>query len=196
MLIAKIVSSNSHIDYVGRVVDSLDCDDPPCDEDFGFAQWVSVPLADTDVVGVIYDSRLINPEYANYGPRLSPRPSLSNFSPDYLNEQGILLGILLLGSFDKDGGVLHAIPRKVVPAGNEVHKIDDPAVKSFHTDADGAIRLHYYSQVIAHARLFAVPLMEAIIRQISAGLNEPERQRLAVLTQNLEWQRTFGAARN
>lgn len=195
MKIAKIVSSNSHIDYIGRVIDELDSDKPPKSEDFGFAQWVSVPMADGDVVGVIYDSKLVNPEYANYGPRLSPKPSLANFTPDYLNEQGILLGILLLGSFDKNENVRHEIPRRVVPAGQDVYKIDEPTIKKIHTDADGSVRIHYYSQVIAHAGLFAVPLMEAIITQVSADLLEPERQRLAVLMQNLEWQRTFGAMR-
>lgn len=195
MKIAKIVSSNSHIDYIGRVIDELDSDDPPGAGDFGFAQWVSIPMTAAAVVGVIYDSRLVNPEYANYGPRLSPKPALANFTPDYLNEQGILLGILVLGSLDKGGNVRHEIPRRVVPAGQEVHKIDEAAVKTFHTDADGFVRLHYYSQVMAHAGLFAVPLMEAIITQISSDLMEPERQRLAVLMQNLVWQRTFGAVR-
>ena len=195
MKIAKIVSSNSHIDYIGRVIDELDSDAPPKAADFGFAQWVKVPVDDGEVVGVIYDSKLVNPEYANYGPRLSPKPALANFTPDYLNEQGILLGILLLGSFDKSGNVRHGIPRRVVPAGQDVYKIDDAAVKKFHSDADGSVRLHYYSQVIAHAGLFAVPLMEAIIKHVSVDLLEPERQRLAVLMQNLEWQRTFGAVR-
>ena len=196
MKIAKIVSSNSHIDYVARVIDELDVNLPPKAGDFGFAQWVSIQMDDGSVVGVVYDSKLVNPEYANYGPRLSPKPSLANFTPDYLNEQGILLGILLLGSFDKNGDVRHEIPRRVVPAGQDVHKIDETVVKKFHTDLDGSVRLHYYSQVIAHAGLFAVPLMEAIITQVSVDLLEPERQRLAVLMQNLEWQRTFGAVRS
>lgn len=195
MKIAKIVSSNSHIDYIGRVIDELDSDEPPKAEDFGFAQWVSVPTDDGDVIGIIYDSKLVNPEYANYGPRLSPKPSLANFTPDYLNEQGILLGILLLGSLHKNGNVRHEIPRRVVPAGQDVHKINDAAVKKFHTDADGSVQLHYYSQVIAHAGLFAVPLMEAIIKHVSVDLTEPEQQRLAVLMHNLQWQRTFGSVR-
>jgi hypothetical protein len=195
MKIAKIVSSNSHIDYIGRVIDDLDSDNPPNSDDYGFAQWVSFPMPDGDIVGIIYDSKLINPEYSNFGPRLSPKPALGNFTPDYLNEQGILLGILLLGSFDKDGKMRHEIPRRVVPAGQDIHKIEDAAVTKFHTDGDGAVCLHYYSQVIAHAGLFAVPLMEAIITQVSAGLPDTEQQRLAVLMQSLEWQRTFGAIR-
>ncbi len=41
--IAKIVSSNSHVDYMGRVIDQLDVDAPPAAEDYGFAQFVSLP---------------------------------------------------------------------------------------------------------------------------------------------------------
>ena len=54
--IAKIVKSNSHVDYVGRVIDRLDADEPPGVEDYGFAQFVSLPVADNfEVVGVVYD---------------------------------------------------------------------------------------------------------------------------------------------
>jgi len=64
MKIARIVSSNSHIDYVGRVIDSLDVAAPPGAEDFGFAQFVHLPVADeTEIVGVIYDSILVNPDF-------------------------------------------------------------------------------------------------------------------------------------
>jgi hypothetical protein len=74
MKIARIVSSNSHIDYVARVIDALDAASPPSSEDFGFAQFVKLPLEDeTEIVGVIYDSMLVNPEYSNFGPRLSPK---------------------------------------------------------------------------------------------------------------------------
>src|SRR5215211_5200549 len=99
MKIAKIVKSNSHLDYIGRVIDALDVAAPPNVDDYGFAQFVSLPVNETqEIVGVIYNSILINPEYSNFGPRLSPKPELRGFSPDYLNEQGILVGILLLGS--------------------------------------------------------------------------------------------------
>ena len=87
MKIAKIVTSNSHLDYVGRVIDSLDSENPPASDDFGFAQFVSVPLENESIIGIIHNSMLVNPEYSNYGPRLSPKPELANFSPDYINEQ-------------------------------------------------------------------------------------------------------------
>lgn len=196
MKIAKIVSSNSHIDYVGRVIDSLDASQPPSAEDFGFAQFVSLPIEESaEIVGVIYDSILINPEYANYGPRLSPKPELANFSPDYLNEQGFLIGILLLGSKEKDGKIKHGVPRRVVPAGQDVLKIEPDAVRKFHTDAGDCLQIHYYSQIVAHAGLFAAPLLESIIEQLSLDCSAQDRQRLGVLKQTLLWQRTMGGMR-
>ena len=113
--IAKIVKSNSHVDYVARVIDELDADVPPAAEDYGFAQFVAVPLKEgVEAVGVIYDSQLVNPEYGNFGPRLSSHADLKILSPDFLHEQGVLLGVLLLGwrerakKTDAGGGVSSA----------------------------------------------------------------------------------------
>jgi hypothetical protein len=196
MKIARIVSSNSHIDYVARVIDSLDAAQPPGVEDYGFAQFVKLSFEDeTQIIGVIYDSILVNPDYANYGPRLSPKPELGNFSPDYLNEQGFLIGILLLGGIDKEGKILHGVPRRVVPAGQEVYKIERDEIKKFHTDASDCLQIHYYSQVVAHAGLFAMPLLEAIIEQLNLDCSDSDRQRLGVLKQTLAWQRTLGGMR-
>ncbi len=196
MKIAKIVSSNSHIDYVGRVIDSLDASEPPNVEDYGFAQFVSLPLEDeTEIVGVIYNSMLVNPDYASYGPRLSPKPELGSFSPDYLNEQGFLIGILLLGYKNKDGKITHGVPRRVVPAGQDVYKIEAFEAKKFHTDASDCLQIHYYSQVVAHAGLFAMPLLDAVIEQLSLDCSDSDRQRLGVLKQTLAWQRTLGGMR-
>lgn len=196
MKIAKIVKSNSHIDYIGRVIDELDAETPPSAEDYGFAQFVSLPLSDdTEIVGVIYNSLLVNPEYAHYGPRLSPKPELGSFSPDYLNEQGFLIGILLLGTKNGGGRILHGVPRRVVPAGQDVYKIGAGEVKKFHTDENDCLQIHYYSQIVAHAGLFAVPLLEAIIEQLSLDCSAEDEKRLGVLKQTLAWQRTMGGIR-
>ncbi len=195
MKIAKIIKSNSHIDYIGRVIDELDSANPPAATDYGFAQFVKIPLKSEDVIGVIYNSILVNPEYANFGPRLSPKPELGNFSPDYLNEQGFLIGILLLGTNDENGKILHGVPRRVVPPGQDIYKIEQDEVKKFHTDAGDCLQIHYYSQVISHAGLFAVPLLEAVIEQLSLECKDEDKNRLAVLKQTLAWQRTLGGMR-
>jgi hypothetical protein len=193
--LAKIVKSNSHVDYVGRIIDALDADEPPSAADYGFAQFVSIPLPDgSDVVGVIYNSLLANPDYGNYGPRLSTVADLSVLSPDYLNEQGLLVGILLLGW--RDGGASHqAVPRRVIPVNQEVYRLDDADMHSFHKDDSGRIQLHYYSQVVAHAGPFSGPLIESVIEQLEPACAQEERQRLCVLKQTLVWQRTVGGMR-
>jgi hypothetical protein len=196
MKIAKIVSSNSHIDYVARVIDSLDVAEPPEVEDYGFAQFVRLPFIDeTEIIGVVYNSMLVNPEYANYGPRLSPKPELGSFSPDFLNEQGFLIGILLLGYVDQQKKILHGVPRRIIPAGQDVYKIEAAEVKKFHTDENDCLQIHYYSQIVAHAGLFAVPLLEAIIEQLSLNCSDSDKQRLNVLKQTLAWQRTMNGMR-
>lgn len=187
-IIARIIGSNSHIDYIGRVIDSLDVETPPSPDDFGFAQFVRMDSA----VGVIYDSKLVNPEYASFGPRLSPRPALGSFSPDYINEQGILIGVLLLGTIASDGEVKHGVPRHIIPPGSEVVKMGENDLSGFHAGADGGVQLHYYSQVVAHAGVFAAPLMETIIDKLCIDCNETDRQRLTVLKQSLVWQMTMG----
>jgi len=219
--IAKIVKSNSHVDYVARVIDELDADAPPAAEDYGFAQFVAVPLAEgVEAVGVIYDSQLVNPEYGNFGPRLSSHAELKILSPDFLHEQGVLLGVLLLGwrerakqtevSVTDSGGANgrtkggtsgsawvnhHGVPRRVVPVGQDVYALPEAETYDFHLGADGSVQLHYFSQALAHAGEFAVPLVEAVISQLEPVCPPAEKQRLCVLKKSLVWQRTVGGMR-
>jgi hypothetical protein len=62
----------------------------------------------------------------------------------------------------------------------------------FHAAENGGVQLHYYSQVVAHAGVFAAPLMETIIDSLCVDCTEEDRQRLTVLKQSLIWQMTMG----
>ena len=192
MKIAKIVTSNSHIDYIGRVVDDLDTAAPPNFEDYGFGQLSLCRLRINEIIGVIYNSLLVNPEYA-ITVRAFAKTELGNFSPDYLNEQGFLIEFYC--SARNGAGKSARRSRRVVPAGQDVYKIEPDAIKKFHTDESDCLQIHYYSQIVAHAGLFAVPLLEAIIEQLSLDCSESDRQRLGVLKQTLSWQRTMGGMR-
>jgi hypothetical protein len=197
--IAKVVKSNSHVDYVARVIDELDAEAPPAPEEYGFAQFVRMPVTEgEEVVGVVYDTQLANPDYGSFGPRLSSHADLKVLSPDFLHEQGVLLGILLLGWRLRAGGgwVAHqGVPRRVVPVGQEVFSLPEQEVFEFHKGAGGAMQLHYFSQALAHAGAFAVPLVEAVIEQLEPACEPAERQRLGVLKKSLVWQRTLGQLR-
>ena len=202
--IAKIVKSNSHVDYVARVIDELDADAPPSPDDYGFAQFVRLPVAEgEEVVGVVYDTQLANPEYGTFGPRLSSHADLKVLSPDFLHEQGVLLGILLLGWRSRQTGgaaagswvARHGVPRRVVPVGQEVFSLSGAEVFEFHRGEGGAVQLHYFSQALSHAGVFAVPLVESVISQLEPACEPADRQRLCVLKKSLVWQRTLGQLR-
>lgn len=196
MRIARIISSSSHVDYAARVLDSLETAEPPAPTDYHFGQFVKTATGSSEVIGVIYNSQLINPEYGNYGPRLSTPPEHNAvFSPDYLNEQGVLIGILLLGwsSAQADGRRrVQGVPREVLPINADVETMTADEVRAFHHNAAGALELHYYSHVTTHAGPFAFQLLTAIVEQLEALTTERDRSRLAVLRRSLQWQQTMG----
>src|SRR5262245_50125225 len=149
MKIAKIVKSNSHVDYVGRVLDRLDTAEPPTPEHFRFGQFVVIPSDASTTFGIIYNSELINPEYGRLGPRLSGSTGMNAvFSPDLLNEQGVLIGILLVGWVDEDGSFRQGIPRSIVPVNSEVFTMSDIEIQTLHNAPGGKLSLQYYAQVM------------------------------------------------
>ncbi|MFN0124048.1 MAG: hypothetical protein ACKV2V_26390 [Blastocatellia bacterium] len=195
MRIARIIRSNSHVDYVARVIDSLESAAPPSAMDYPFGQFVSVACAHSQAVGVIYNSQLINPDYGNSGPRLSSPPELNSvFSPDYLHEQGVLLGILLLGSA---GGAQRrqGVPREVAPVNANVEVMDEDAIRAFHGNAAGALELRYYAHVVTHGGLFAFQLLDTIVERLEQLGGAHDRARLHVLRGALAWQQTMGTMR-
>ena len=195
MLLAKIVSSNSHIDYVARVVDAFDADVVPAPDDCGFGTFVTMRTKDgPEIIGTVYNSVLVNPEFASFGPRLSSKPELENFSPDLLNEQGLLVGILLLGTF-QDGVAVQGVPKQAVPAGEGVFRLEVGKFEAFHRSADGEMVFHYFPQIISRAGAFAIPLLESIISRLSSKADGPDLKRLVVLRESLSWQRTIGGMR-
>ena len=192
MRIAKIIKSNSHVDYAARIIDALESPAPPTVEAYQFGQFVRVSTRNGESIGVIYNSLLINPEYGNYGPRLSTPPDLNAiFSPDYLNEQGVLVGILLIG-WQNAAGRIQGVPREVLPINADVETMSDEEVKGFHHDRRGALEIHYYSHILTHAGPFGVQLLTAIVEQLERLTSERERARLEVLRRTLTWQQTIG----
>ena len=112
-------------------------------------------------------------------------------SPDYLNEQGVMAGILLLGWKSSDA-YQHGVPREVLPVNANVEKMDEEEIRGFHHTTQGAIEIHYYAHITTHAKNFAFPLLNEITNQLEAMTTESERARLAVLRRTLAWQQTLG----
>jgi hypothetical protein len=192
MKIAKIVKSNSHIDYIGRVFDRLDSAEPPALEHYRFAQFVVIPNEDSTTIGVIYNSQLVNPEYGRLGPRLSGSLSMNSvFSPDLMDEQGVLIGILLLGWVDEEGIYKQGVPRSIVPVNSEVFTMSETDLQAFHQGRDGKLALHYYSQIITHAQRFAPQLLLAILDHLEELLGDSSLAEIRLLRRTLNWQQFF-----
>lgn len=192
MVIAKIVKSNSHVDYIGRVLDRLDSVEPPSPDDYRFGQFVFIMDGSSKMAGVIYNSQLINPEYGRLGPRLSSSMEMNAvFSPDLVNEQGVLLGILLVGWMDADETPRQGVPRSVLQVNSEVTLMDPEQVRAFHTSANGRLALRYYSQVLTHAKQFAPQLLLAVLEQLESLFGGEAGPELAVLRRTLNWQLVF-----
>ncbi|MGA9767518.1 MAG: hypothetical protein WBV94_00645 [Blastocatellia bacterium] len=191
MKIARIVKSNSHVDYIGRIIDALDSAEPPAPADYQFAQFVSIPSDSCTAVGIIYNSQLINPEYGRLGPRLSSSAEMNAvFSPDLVNEQGVLIGLLLVGWME--GGIPHqGIPRAVIPVNSEVVTMSESEVRAFHTDERNRLSLKYYAQVITHAQKFAPQLLLAALDQLEIIFKDTALSEIAVLRRTLNWQQVF-----
>ena len=192
MKIARIVKSNSHVDYVGRVLDGLDTTAVPAPDDYRFARFVTIPNEAHTTFGVIYNSQLVNPEYGRLGPRLSSSAEMNAvFSPDLLHEQGVLIGILLIGAVNEEGKIKQGVPRSIVPVNSEVFTMSAEDVKTFHGGRDGRLALHYYSSVITHARQFAPPLLLAILDDLGGLLGESAATEIQLLRRTLNWQQVF-----
>lgn len=195
MRIAKIVRSNSHVDYVARVFGPREIAEDVTPNDYRFGQFVKIAGHGGEVVGVIYNSFLINSAYGDFGPRLSTSQEQNAiFSPDYLNEQGVLIGLLLVGWHDGQA-YQQGLPREVLPLNADVETLSDEEVCAFHHTPSNGLELKYYNHVTTHAGYFTFQLLSTIVDQLEVLCEDRDRARLQVLRKSLAWQQTMATMR-
>lgn len=194
MKIAKIVSSNSHIAYIARVLDERDGHGVPSPDSYGFGRFVSIDANDEEVIGVICDSRLVNPEYSNFSPNIGHTSTLGELKRDLVNERKALVAILLLGRI-ADGAVRQEIPHRVLPAGQFVETLEPTEVAQFHLGVTGRVQMHYLPDLMANAGPLAIPLVKTVIAQLGPHCSGADKQRLEVMGHSLSWKHTLGENR-
>jgi len=196
MVIGKLVKSNSHTDYVCQIYGPGEVEAPPSPADYAFGTFVRIPLGDGNghLVGIIYDTILLNPDFGNLGPRLSPVPDLAVFSPDYLAEKVTLVGITAVGTLAPDGAATHGVPSLAAQIDALVERIDDEAILRFHRSASGdpeGVRLGYAPLLLGLGSPLARHLLLHVVDRLTA-LFPDHAAHLSVLRSELAWQAVIG----
>lgn len=201
MRLGKVVKSNSHCDYVVQVDDSMDVDNPPQADDYGFGSFVKLeePGDRHWAVGLIYNSLLMNPMFMSNGPRLSSEPD-PLFTPDLITETRTLLGVVLVGWMAQDNGQLygiHGIPRVVVPVNTPVSVMTQDEIYRFHLNQAGSPQFCYYSHLLRCGGNFAPALTQQTLQELvdSRLFSGPDQRALEILCRELSWKSTMGAMR-
>lgn len=186
-LIGKIVKSNSHIDYVCQVYNRGEISTPPTPADYSFGRFVGVHLeSDEMLIGVIYNTLLMNPDFGNLGPRLSPRADLDIFTPDYLAETATLVGVIALGWQAVDGHFRQGVPTLAATVNTLVTQLGDDELAAFHRDAAGRVSLRYAPLLLGQKDPLALQLLLNIVDGLMQLFPDQQRQ-LAVMRNNLAW---------
>lgn len=188
--IGKIVKSNSHIDYVCQVYGPGEISPQPAADLYAFGSFVAIALAGGgDLIGVVYNTQLVNPDFGTFGPRLSNREELQVFSPDYLMETATLVGLLTVGMIDGRGEVTQGVPAPAGEVNAPVRALDDDEFERFHLAGGDRLSLRYVPLLMAQESPLISPLLLTVLARLGE-LYPAEQARLTVMRNNLAWRRS------
>lgn len=193
--IGKIARSNSHTDYVCQVYLPGEVSKPPIWSDYAFGSFTYIRSSSYSeaLVGLIYNTVLLNPEFGNLGPRLSPMPDLTVFSPDYLAEKVTLVGITAIGMLTPDGSVTHGVPPLSAQMDALVERMDDAAICQFHRPDGGGqgVQIGYAPLLLSLSTPLARHLLLNVVDRLTT-LFPDQAAHLSVLRGELVWQTVIG----
>lgn len=189
--IGKIVKSNTHVDYVCQINGPGEAAQLPEPDDYSFGTFVSIemerPTGQAEcLIGVIYNTLLMNPDFGNLGPRLSPRQELEVFTPDYLSETSILVGIIAVGWCNAAGRYAQGVPALAATVNNPVQRLTGDALRAFHCDDGGRPCLRYTPLLLGQNNPLVPSLLLTIIDELHNHFPESSAQ-LSVMRNNIAW---------
>lgn len=196
LTVASIVTSNSQMDYIAEVYRDHERERVPEKQDYEFGQPVYVTTTvrgeERALVGVVYDSQLVDPDQGRDGPRLST-PDQELFVPGYVDEKQTLLGIALLGVAEltsAEGGqgfasVSQELPRWALDIDDSVSKLSGKGFRQFHYP-DDSLHLRYYDRLIETAGQFGAEVTLSLIERLRAETSSENT--LDVIEQKVRWE--------
>lgn len=208
MVIGKIVKSYSHIDYVCQIHGPLEVELPPGPADYAFGRFVRIAVGSNlpdqpvcYIVGVIYNTTLLNPEFGSLGPRLSNEAQVELFSPDYMAEKAVLVHVFTLGMMEQQTSsgtsskllVAHGVPSLPLELESSVETMTDEDIRRFHYFGDQEtdnpreyLHMGYLPHLIAQQnRLFVMVALRMLDHL--ANLFPQNLLLLSILKRNFAW---------
>jgi hypothetical protein len=200
-VIGKVVQGQNHLTYVAQIYGAGEVDETPQPADYALGTFVRVALAEPPggwLVGLIYDTTLLNPEFGRFGPRLSPLEELAVFSPDYLNEKAVLVGIMMLGSLTAQGQASQEVPQLAARTDSRVERLTPAQLRRFHGPPD-APQLVYIPRLLALNSPLVFDVVGLVLGQLRPLYPQAEILKVFdLLADELRWQRQvapFGGGR-
>lgn len=195
LALGKLVKSNSHIDYVCQIYGPSETEVLPLPTDYAFGTFVRIALPTQTkswLIGLIYDTVLLNPDFGRLGPRLSTQSELAVFSPDYLNEKATLVGIVTIGALEVGGTTFQGVPPLSALTDAQVEKLTDDQVVAFHT-GNPSMHLAYAPLLLTQATPLAPYLLQIVLKRLKALFSQSENNKmLELMLDNLIWQSQVG----
>lgn len=207
--IGVIVKSNSHIDYVCQVFGPAEREQPPQPGAYAFGSFVAIALPQfptvgaqpherppatappyahsrtAELVGLVYNTLLVNPDFGSLAPRLTSRAQQEVFAPDLLDEAATLVGLLALGWQDDDGP-RQETPRLAAQVNASVRQLTEEETRNFHRDSRGRPSLRYVATLLGLNNPLIQPLLLQTIDHLGS-LFPQEQAVLQVLRNNVAW---------
>ena len=185
LAIGSIVSSNSHMDYTVEIYNETDRERAPDPDECGFGQPVFIKKTiqgdEYIVMGVIYDTQLVDPDQGRSGPRLA-QADQPQFTPGYVEERTKFAGVALLGiaEVSEDGGIA---------VEDIVERCPDGVTRRFHTTEDGGLQLAYIERLLDVAGPLGAEVTLALLERLGGSFPAEEHQRvLNVIEKDVRWQ--------
>ncbi|PKN92935.1 MAG: hypothetical protein CVU44_12960 [Chloroflexi bacterium HGW-Chloroflexi-6] len=191
MRLGKIVKSTSHADYICQIYAPGDVENLPKVQDYAFGSFVRIAL-DTEqlswLVGLIYDTVLLNPDFGRLGPRLSPPSELAVFSPDYLNEKVTVVGVIAIGMIDESGKVFQGVPPFAANSDAVVETLTDEQIRLFHR-GNPSWKISYLPYLLAKNTPEARYLLQNVLGQLRTLCNDIDQARVInLMADEISWQ--------
>ena len=199
LTLGTVAQSRSQMDYVVEVYRERERERPPEKQDYEFGQPVysttTVRGDEYAVIGVVYDSQLVDPDQGREGPRLS-NPDQEMFVPGYVDEKRTLLGVAFLGfarlsaRSDMEGydlvDVEQEMPRWTLDIDDPVSKLSTEGFRQFHF-SEGALQVQYYDRLISTANRFGSEVILSLIDRLR-NETQAEEKMLDVIEQKVRWE--------